>query len=525
MVRQYIGARYVPKFYEHNGSNNWRANESYEALTIVTYNNDSYTSKKVVPANIGNPAANSEYWALTGNYNSQIEQYREDVFNMENGYILNKKIAVLGDSIAKGDHSNGGLFKRFEDNFDCTVKNYAKNGAYMVHGVTNNLSDQFLEMQNEGFVPDIYVFMFHFNEISHAESVMTSENSIGFPQNNDRYTSIGNLEYWINNIYSNNPDARIIYLNYPIAVAQNPRSFFNAQFEYGLYMLGKIYSIPVIDLNNTNITFSENVNEYTVDGLHFNSKYIDYVLFPYVKKIFTNGFAWTNTIKDCVIGLFGEQTNIQNYITALDKLSNTYRRKWFASNMDCLCFYTQSNTTDTTVRFFRALYNYNQLFGSFGLYYKPDTTTLVKFNKYGNDYNETVLLKPLVNVTGTRTANISGGAAKLLSDSDAIKLSATFTISNSASGISFGTKTVLPLFTFTESTLVKILENRLYELGKCTVNLYSNNETTYFDLGIYRTGSTLTLCIIGGAGTYSSMKSGGAEIKTCYTLPINEIIT
>lgn len=76
MVRQYVGARYVPKFADPVA---WSQGTSYEALTIVTYNNSSYTSKKPVPANIGNPANNPEYWALTGNYNAQVEQYREEV--------------------------------------------------------------------------------------------------------------------------------------------------------------------------------------------------------------------------------------------------------------------------------------------------------------------------------------------------------------------------------------------------------------------------------------------------------------
>lgn len=73
-IRQYIGARYVPKI-----EGNWVASTSYEALTIVTYNHASYTSKKAVPATVGNPADNPEYWALTGDYNAQVAQYAQDV--------------------------------------------------------------------------------------------------------------------------------------------------------------------------------------------------------------------------------------------------------------------------------------------------------------------------------------------------------------------------------------------------------------------------------------------------------------
>lgn len=87
MIRQYVGARYVPKFYENSLnplSNEWEENVNYEALTVVTYLNDSYTSKKPVPVTVGNPRNNPEYWCLTGAYNAQIEQYRSEVVNLSN---------------------------------------------------------------------------------------------------------------------------------------------------------------------------------------------------------------------------------------------------------------------------------------------------------------------------------------------------------------------------------------------------------------------------------------------------------
>ena len=77
---QYIGARYVPKFYENSdNTSEWRSGVSYEPLTIVTYNGNSYTSKKPVPAEIGNPSDNPSYWASTGIYNEQVEMLRREV--------------------------------------------------------------------------------------------------------------------------------------------------------------------------------------------------------------------------------------------------------------------------------------------------------------------------------------------------------------------------------------------------------------------------------------------------------------
>lgn len=74
-VRQYIGARYVTKVYENSldpSSAEWESGVTYEPLTMVTYNNSSYLSKKDVPGSVGDPAANPSYWVVTGAYNGQI---------------------------------------------------------------------------------------------------------------------------------------------------------------------------------------------------------------------------------------------------------------------------------------------------------------------------------------------------------------------------------------------------------------------------------------------------------------------
>ena len=81
MAKQYVGARYVPKF---ASPVEWAASTGYEALTIVTFNNASYTSKVPVPPTVGNPANNPQYWALTGNYNAQVEQYRQETETAKN---------------------------------------------------------------------------------------------------------------------------------------------------------------------------------------------------------------------------------------------------------------------------------------------------------------------------------------------------------------------------------------------------------------------------------------------------------
>lgn len=71
---QYVGARYVPKFADPI---EWDIERGYESLTIVTHNGQSYTSKCPVPPGI--EITNTRYWALTGDYNAQVEEYKEQV--------------------------------------------------------------------------------------------------------------------------------------------------------------------------------------------------------------------------------------------------------------------------------------------------------------------------------------------------------------------------------------------------------------------------------------------------------------
>lgn len=82
-VHQYIGARYVPLYYQNSldpDSTEWEPNVVYEPLTVVTLpNNHSYISKKTVPDTIGSPALNQTYWLDTGSDNAYIHDLQDQV--------------------------------------------------------------------------------------------------------------------------------------------------------------------------------------------------------------------------------------------------------------------------------------------------------------------------------------------------------------------------------------------------------------------------------------------------------------
>ena len=71
-VTQYVGARYVPLF-----DGEWDNTKVYEPLTVVQHQGNSFTSKQAVP--IGIDINDTNYWAATGTYNSQVEAYRQEV--------------------------------------------------------------------------------------------------------------------------------------------------------------------------------------------------------------------------------------------------------------------------------------------------------------------------------------------------------------------------------------------------------------------------------------------------------------
>ena len=71
----YVGYRYVPKI-----MGDWNKTELYEPLSVVTYQGASYTSRQYVPTGV--EITNEDFWALSGNYNAQVENYRQEVINV-----------------------------------------------------------------------------------------------------------------------------------------------------------------------------------------------------------------------------------------------------------------------------------------------------------------------------------------------------------------------------------------------------------------------------------------------------------
>lgn len=180
--RQYIGARYVPKFATPI---EWNSALSYEPLTIVTHLGNSFTSKIPVPAGVD--ISNNLYWVNTGNYNSQVETYRQDVERLRNEVnsttqnltnLINnnaistrnnygRKIICIGDSynvnVPNAWTSWGDQLTAISAN-TMTVYNYGYGGAGFAYRSTENgkifedgLTDALTAISDPNTITDIIV--------------------------------------------------------------------------------------------------------------------------------------------------------------------------------------------------------------------------------------------------------------------------------------------------------------------------------------------------------------------------------
>lgn len=87
-LKKYIGLRYAPKFV---GA--WDKTSEYAALSVVYTNEQSYVSRKTVPANT--EITNTEFWIKSADWNAQVAQYNQNVERYEKE-VLNYSNTVNG---------------------------------------------------------------------------------------------------------------------------------------------------------------------------------------------------------------------------------------------------------------------------------------------------------------------------------------------------------------------------------------------------------------------------------------------
>lgn len=222
MIRQYIGARYVTKIYENSvdpSSAEWEANVNYEPLTLVTYNNGSYLSKKEVPGSVGNPAANSNYWVQTGFYNGQIASLQSQIDNIVDNIIPglshSRKFLYIGDSMLALTDNWGKALDAITGNTDSTF--VCEGGAGFRHG-GNNTGRNFGALYAAATVPDDITDVIIYGGTNDCNS--TDAAHVG----NEIYTLCGQ-------IFSDHPNVNI-YIAFNITYTNGSGSTWNTVRPY-----------------------------------------------------------------------------------------------------------------------------------------------------------------------------------------------------------------------------------------------------------------------------------------------------
>lgn len=316
-VRQYIGARYVPVFADPI---EWNDTRTYEALTMVTYYNDTYISKKPVPT--GTAITNTEYWALTGQYNAQLSDLSTQVGALNklniNPYIntlLGKKILICGASNETNTLINGQ--KKWPAKMADMLNGIATVTTVAVGGA--DLADIITQVSNNVSAYDIIFICASNNDITHKTELGGPAHLTNTYWNNfvTLKTIIGNNPdklFIIRGLPPSNPDRRVIYGKYPKAAYDNMCSV-GALYTGAVFVTGDTFYGCVNDNNIDNVTY---------DGLHFVAPATDIAAYNAINicgySVNNIGATFTELLKDRTID--GTPYNLAtNLFTAGENIS------------------------------------------------------------------------------------------------------------------------------------------------------------------------------------------------------------
>ena len=147
-ITQYTGSRYVPVFADPA---EWNSTRTYEPLTIVLNEGNSYTSRQFVP--VGVELTNTDYWLETGNYNAQMEAYRREVINLQNMFSSAEN-AVNALSLGI-DNTGTSDVSTIINNWDNTHTNeilFIPDGTYLLKGTLSIKNNSYYMVPTARFV-------------------------------------------------------------------------------------------------------------------------------------------------------------------------------------------------------------------------------------------------------------------------------------------------------------------------------------------------------------------------------------
>ncbi len=286
---QYTGARYVPILYTNpdDNSNNWKSGESYEPLTIVTYLDDSYTSKIPVPASIGNPADNSDYWVKTGNFNAALSAVQQQAnsnttkINSLNNSNLHNNIICIGDSYLwrTQETDSWGSWLRTYMGDNCTVTLNGLGSAGFI-GTAAKTFQQLLAdvtVNNDDDISDIVV-LGGMNDINQTDSALETaiRNFVTYAKNrfSNAQIHIGFCGWQITGFANRDANIPLLYStihSYQYMSVRNGANYIN-NIEYIMPCLMNVFyeSDKIHPKTEANKEIGEAVKNYLFTGNTYN---------------------------------------------------------------------------------------------------------------------------------------------------------------------------------------------------------------------------------------------------------------
>lgn len=306
--RQYVGARYVPKV-----MGEWNKALQYEALSVVTYKGNSFTSKVPVPANID--ISNGTYWVNTANYNAQVEAYRQDVSQVKtdlNNEIVNRKndskdnILWIGDSYSVNYHHK--LPNGVRDMLN--AKNwyeYSKGGAGFAGAWAGlNFNDLIEQAKNEMSASQKEM-------IKHVYIVGgANDSSFSWPQLKDKVVST------VKNARNSFPNAQVCFIFASCAYDTYQDLFTKTKNMCNDNYVPCIFAMPYYYLTGA---------FYNTDNLHFTEEATNYIISVISNLLCGSNYIPTVTANLAKPGFEGWKTNNQLQASAPSgvlKISSPY---------------------------------------------------------------------------------------------------------------------------------------------------------------------------------------------------------
>lgn len=329
-VREYVGARYVPQFAEPA---QWSNTRTYEPLTIVMNKGNSYTSRQFVPTGID--IANEQYWALTGNYNAQVEQYRKEVSDVSDGLsaannkinVLNSKVGELEKEVWEGIYlclgdswvSEGTIAGIISKQKNLKLVNKAVSGASFtkfptyVKTIAEEIADAVSEISDRSLVK-LVTIVAGVNDVSHHDNI-TQDNI-----NTEAALAIDSIR-------SNFPNAEIVFAT----DAPYSTDFLSlSHYYYSLEQMQRVSYYRKAKFVNLCSMFNDH-SLYNDDNLHPNAAgygYVASMLLGGVSKNVTHLIQKTSD--DNIYLYFQDEMVYLNYIFAAGSERNIKLDRFFA---------------------------------------------------------------------------------------------------------------------------------------------------------------------------------------------------